>query len=50
MYWLMERTKIKEDGLDYIKGNEELVGNVLTELGLIRNHLEMNVFKFRFGD
>ena len=49
LYGVVERTKLKEDGLDYISGNEELAVDVCTVLDLVRNHLEMNMFKFRFG-
>ena len=49
LYWVVERTMLKEDGLDYINGNEELAVDVCTVLDLVRNHLEMNMFKFRFG-
>ena len=49
LHWVMERTNIKEDGLDYNKDNKELAVNVCMVLDLVRNHLEMNIFKFRFG-
>ena len=49
MHGMMERTKLKEDGLEYIEGNEQLAVDVCIVLNLIKNHLEMNGFKFRFG-
>ena len=35
---LLERTKLKEDGLDYIEGNEELAVDMCMVLDLIRNN------------
>ena len=48
LYGVMERSMLKQDGMDYISGNEELAVDVCTVLDLVKNHLEMNMFKFRF--
>ena len=49
LYGVVDRKKLRKDGLDYLEGNEELAVDVCTVLDLIKNHLEMNVLKFRFG-
>ena len=46
---MVDREKLKKDELDYMECNEELAVDVCMVLDLIKNHLEMNILKFRFG-
>ena len=38
LYGVVDRKRLKKDGLDYMKGNEELAVDVCTVLDLIKNH------------
>ena len=50
LHVVINRKKFTAEGLDYIRGNEELAVDVCTMLDQSRDILEMDYLRFKFGN